>query len=113
MKVPNAEKAIVPESKVRLYLLNPAHRVGASKAAFFLRFGFANAEWEMLAKALCRHVLDNDVSETEVTRFGTRYAVDGPLLAPDGTRLNVRSAWFIDAVKEFPRFVTAHPLARQ
>jgi hypothetical protein len=42
-------------------------------------------------------------------RYGTRYAVDGFLTAPDGTRLNIRSAWFIDHGTQEPRFVTAHP----
>jgi len=30
----------------------------------------------------------------------------------DGTILNVRSAWYIDAVGDAPRFVTAHPLPK-
>jgi hypothetical protein len=55
---------------------------------------------------------ENEVSETEETRFGIRFVIDGPLSAPDGTVLNVRSAWFIDAGGETPRFVTAHPLPK-
>jgi hypothetical protein len=93
MKLPNAHLAIVPEKKITLYLLNPAHPVGGSKAAFFLRFGFTIAEWRRLAEALLRHAREHEVVETEPTRRGIRYAVDGPLLAPDGTVLNVRSAW--------------------
>jgi len=40
MKLPNAHLAVVPERKITLYLLNPAHSAGGSKAVFFLRFGF-------------------------------------------------------------------------
>jgi hypothetical protein len=112
MKLPNAQSAIVPERKVTHYLLNPAHPAGGSKAVFFLRFGFTVAEWQRLADALLRHAQENEVVATEETRHGTRYALDGPLSAPDGTSLNVRSAWFIDAGKDAPRFVTAHPLPR-
>ncbi|MFM8807825.1 MAG: DUF6883 domain-containing protein [Chthoniobacterales bacterium] len=43
---------------------------------------------------------------------GTSYAVDGPLSAPDGSRLQVRSVWFIDSGGDTPRFVTAHPLPK-
>ena len=32
MKLPNASKAVVEREKVADYLLNPAHRFGASKA---------------------------------------------------------------------------------
>ena len=110
--MPNAERATVPERKVKLYLLNPAHPAGGSKAAFFLRFGFAADEWEPMAEALLRHARENDVVETEQTRHGTRFAVDGVLTAPDGSGLNVRSAWFMDNGASSPRFVTAHPLPK-
>ena len=112
MKLPNAQAASVPERKMTHYLLNPAHPAGGSKAAFFLRFGFSVAEWPRLAEALLRHAREHDVVETEQTPHGTRFAVDGPLAAPDGTRLNVRSAWFIDTAGSQPRFVTAHPLPK-
>jgi len=112
MKLPNAQSATVPERKVTQYLLNPAHPAGGSKAGFFLRFGFTVAEWPRLAEALLRHACENDVMEMEKTPHGTRYVLDGPLTAPDGTRLNVRSAWYIDPGNETPRFVTAHPLPK-
>ncbi|MBI4027293.1 MAG: hypothetical protein HY360_20070 [Verrucomicrobia bacterium] len=112
MKLPNAELATVPEQKITRYLLNPAHPAGGSKASFFLRFGFTMAEWRRLAKVLLRHARENDVVETEETRHGTRFVVDGPLTAPDGTVLNIRSAWYIDPGSNAPRFVTAHPLPK-
>lgn len=112
MKVHNAQLATVPERKVTLYLLNPAHPAGGSKASFFLRFGFTLADWQRLAEALLRHVRENEVVETEQTRHGTRYVVDGAMVAPNGIVLNVRSAWFIDTGGERPRFVTAHPLPK-
>jgi hypothetical protein len=112
MKLPNAELAAVPEQKITRYLLNPAHPAGGSKASFFLRFGFTVTDWRLLAEALLLHARENDVVETEETRHGKRYVVDGPLVAPDGTSLNVRSAWFIDADGDAPRFVTAHPLPK-
>ena len=94
----------MPERKITLYLLNPAHPVGGSKAAFFLRFGFTVGEWQKLAEALIRHAQLNEVTETEETRHGRRHAVDGPLAAPDGTILNVRSAWYVYPGSGAPRF---------
>ncbi len=96
----------------RPVLLNPDHPVGGGKASFFLRFGFVAAQWQQLAEALLRHARDNEVRATEQTRHGTRYVVDGPLAAPDGIILNVRSAWYIDIGGEAPRFITVHPLPK-
>ena len=112
MKLPHADKATVPEQKITRYLLNPAHPAGGSKASFFLRFGFNVAEWRRLADALLRHARENEVVETEQTPHGTRYVVDGPLSAPDVTRLYVRSAWYMNPGGSAPRFVSAHPLPK-
>ena len=40
MKLPDVEKAEIPEAKVIRYLLSTAHRAGKSKASFFMEFGF-------------------------------------------------------------------------
>lgn len=112
MKLPNAEEAAITERKIVRYILDSSHPVGGSKAAFFLRHGFSAADWLRLARALRQHALENEVSETEQTKHGTRFAVDGPMPAPDGTVLNVRTAWYIDPGAAIPRFVTAHPLPK-
>lgn len=113
MKLPNAHLATVPERKITLYLLNPAHPAGGSKASFFLRFGFTVAKWQQLAEALLRHTRENEMVETEQTAHGRRFVVDGPLIAPDGSRLNIRSAWYIYPGRgDKPQFVTAHPLRK-
>lgn len=112
MKLPNCNLASVPERKITRYLLNPAHPAGGSKAAFFLRFGFKVTQWRHLAALLLKHACENQVTEEEEICYGTRYVVDGPLLAPDGNDLNIRSVWFIDHGTELPRFVTAHPLPK-
>jgi hypothetical protein len=113
MKLPDVEKAEVPEAKVVRYLLSTTHRAGKSKASFFMEFGFDPDRWEELAGALKQHAVDNDISLEEKTTFGTRYVIEGPLKAPDGTWLNVRSAWFIDDDGDSPRLITAHPLRRR
>ena len=111
-KLPNAERATVPEAKITLYLLNPGHHAGGSKAAFFLRFGFTVELWQQFGWALRRHAMDNEVALSEETKYGMRFVVDGPLVAATGDVLNVRASWFINPGADVPRFVTAHPLPK-
>ena len=99
MKLPFAEQASVPEHKLTQYLLNPAHPAGGSKALFFLKFGFLASDWPRLASALLQQARDNEITETERTAYGVRYVIDGLLSAPDGTLLNIRSAWYIRYIK--------------
>jgi hypothetical protein len=113
MKLPRADLATVPERKITDYLLNPAHPAGGSKAVFFLRFGYAASHWGILAADILRHACENEIATVENVPYVKRYVVDGLLTAPDGTRLNIRSAWFIDHGTQQPRFITAHPLPKK
>jgi hypothetical protein len=110
MRLPNVEQAIVARRKLTEYLLSPTHRAGRSKAAFFASFGFTAEAWETLADALKDHAAQHEVVETEQTRFGTSYSVEGALRAPDGRMPLVRAVWFIESGESVPRLVTAYPL---
>ena len=113
LKLPHPESAEIPEGKLVGYLLSPSHRSGKSKAAFFSKHGFSGENWQLLAAALRRHATENLLSRVDETAYGARYVVDGPLAAPDGSRLNVRTVWFINHGTAVPRFATAHPLKRK
>ncbi|HXT78578.1 MAG TPA: hypothetical protein VN702_03370 [Acetobacteraceae bacterium] len=54
-RLPNAYSAIVPDEKVRDYLLDPAHSDNQGKAGFFNRFGFTRLRWTILRDALRDH----------------------------------------------------------
>jgi hypothetical protein len=110
MKLPSAAKAVVEREKVSGYLLNPAHRFGASKARFFTHFGFRVEAWEQLAQALREHGQTHDVTRTRETGFGFRYEVEGRLDCPNGRRPRVRTVWQIDEGAVAPRLITAYPL---
>jgi hypothetical protein len=62
-RLPRGDLAVVPERKVTAYLLATAHRRGASKARFLLRFGFRRATWQELEVALLRHAVEGKVIE--------------------------------------------------
>ena len=101
----------MPRAKFVDYLLSLTHRDGRGKALFFIGHGFSPETWETLAEALRQHAKDNDVAMIETTPFGTRYVVEGALIAADGRKPNVRSVWFIEQGESIPRFVTAYPLS--
>jgi hypothetical protein len=110
VKLPNWDRAIVPESKIRDYLLSSAHRDGRFKAMFFIRFGFTQDDWVILADALLQHAREHDVAKDESSPFGMRYVIEGPLRSPDGRSPLVRTVWFIETGEDVPRFITAYPL---
>lgn len=48
MRIPNADKAIIAQEKLTDYLLNPAHRRGATKARLLLACGYRADAWQIL-----------------------------------------------------------------
>ena len=109
MKLPNAFSAVVEREKVVDYLLNRAHRYGASKAEFFFKYGFRLDQWQALAQALLEHGQKHDVINVTETGFGPRYLIDGELLSPDGRAPRVRTVWQLDRGQLAPRLITAYP----
>jgi hypothetical protein len=110
MKLPNAHLAVVEQEKITEYLLNEAHRYGASKARFFAALGFRLDAWEVLAEALHHHGQQHEVSTVRETGFGPRYGVDGELKTPSGRKPRVRTVWQLDHGDVAPRLITAYPL---
>ena len=109
MKLPNALLAVVEREKVVDYLLNRAHRYGASKAEFFSKYGFLLEKWEVLAQALLQHGQKHDVINVMETGFGPRYLIEGQPPSPDGRAPLVRTVWQLDRGQLAPRLITAYP----
>lgn len=107
-KVPRAEDATVEEKKVVTYLLNREHKVGGSKAKFFLKRGFAADTWETFARSLVRHAQTQPVTKEEITEFGTKYQVECSIETPDETNPCILTVWIVEDQNP-PRLVTAHP----
>jgi hypothetical protein len=109
-KLPNVERARVPDAKITEYLLDVEHEKGRGKALFFIHFGFSMAQWKMLAQALVDHAQQNTVARQVDTRFGTRYVIEGLIQTPSGRTPRVRVVWFIPKSAQDPQLVTAYPL---
>jgi len=107
--LPNHSGAVIDDRKITDYLLSGTHPTGRAKAAFFTSFGFRAEVPDELKVALLGHAAGNDVVEAQVTSYGTKYAIDGPLESPDGRNPKVRVVWFVDAGTDQPRLVTAFP----
>ena len=110
MKLPKSSGLIVERGKIADYLLNPAHRYGASKARFFTKFGFRIEDWERLAEALREHGRIHEVARVVETGFGPRFVVEGGLKTPDNRRPRVRTVWQMDEGAVAPRLISAYPL---
>jgi hypothetical protein len=110
LKLPDADSAVVPRSKVEDYLLNLEHPIGRGKAKFFIHFGFRREAWETLAEALRRHAQESNVTEISTDADGQTYVIEGDIISPSGRRPRVRTIWMLKIGELAPRFITAYPL---
>lgn len=110
MMLPDSDRAYVDKAKILEYLLSLSHPDGRSKATFFLRFGFTNDQWPVLADALLKVGHSNPVFSVVKSAYGLRYTVDGRLHSPDGRNPRVRTVWIVERSGAGPRLVTAYPI---
>ena len=107
--MPNASAAWVEETKIREYLLNLNHPVGAAKAKFFRNRGFSAEQWAIMRNALVTQGVVNPLMKTVHTEFGTRYTVECNCPTPDSLNPCIRSVWEVKVGNPRPRLITAHP----
>ena len=112
MRLPNSERAVVEERKITEYLLSFTNPKGASKARYFVSFGFSIEHWEGFANALRDHCLRNEVVRVEEAGNGPKYVIIGTIMTPDGRNPRIRSVWQIANGTDYPRFITAIPYRR-
>jgi hypothetical protein len=109
MKLPNAHFALVEQSKIIEYLLNPAHPDNGGKALFFQSLGFRPEEWQVLADAFRKLAQTGAVSKSMESPHGCKYILDGHIETPSGRTSMVRTIWIVDRGVNTPRLVTAYP----
>lgn len=109
MKLPNAERAIVPSDKLADYVLNEEHERGGSKAHVLYEFGYRRAQWEQLSDDIRKFHLVAEVESVHETSYGTRYEISKTIDTPSGRRLRIKTVWQVDKGTDFPRLITLFP----
>jgi hypothetical protein len=112
VRLPNAERAIVDDRKIRDYLLSTEHPVGRFKATFFQSLGYSASDPKLLQEALLAHGGLGEAETGEASAYGQRYRVRGMLRGLAGRAASVVSVWIVPAGEEVPRFITAFPGGR-
>ena len=108
MIIPCHESAVVPDAKVRDYLLSPTHPIGRHKARWFERLGYDQGRFHELANDL-RALASRDADTLGDEGYGEKYAVVGSIVSPSGEQYTVRTAWIFLHGRDRPSLVTAYP----
>jgi hypothetical protein len=87
--LPNADRAVVEDAKVRDYLLSPTHPVGRFKSVFFIALGFSSDHWLLLGDALLDLARTGDAAPGQPSPFRLKFEIHA---IPLGLRV-VRWAW--------------------
>ena len=104
MRIP--AEAIIPEGKIRRYLLVP--KISGDKQKYLARGGFDQATAAALEAEIRRLAAEVDAKVDRVTSRGTYYNVSGSLFGPSGTALAVKLVWLQRLGGDFS-FVTLVP----
>lgn len=110
MRLPNGDRAIIDERKIRDYSLSPDHEDGQHKARLFeTTLGLTIDDADRLIAALRRAAASDQAIEGKQDKHGQRYVVDFEFSGPSGSA-TVRSAWIVRTNDTVPRLVTCYIL---
>lgn len=113
--LPNYERAVIPDDKLRKYVLDPEHvsktqggSSGKDKAVVFeSALGFNLSNWEILKQRIIDGLPYCEAMLGEEDEHGTRYKVVLPILGVNNRVANVLTAWVIKPNTNYPSFTTA------
>lgn len=75
MRLPNADRAVVEDAKVRDYLLSSSHPVGRFKSVFFIALGFSSEQWLLLRDTLLDLARAGDAVPGQPSPFGLKFEI--------------------------------------
>jgi len=105
----SAEDAIIPEEKLRGYLLSSTHPDGRGKAQYLAGLGYDGSNWRRLADDLRTQLLIRVAEAGRHSQYGQKYEILGPLTGPNGVTRWVRTIWIVRHGEKQPRLVTLIP----
>jgi filamentous hemagglutinin len=112
--LPNCEHALIEDSKLVEYALNPHNERGRHKARLFeSALGFNLANWEQLRLAILDALPHYEAVFTNETPFGKKYEALLPVSGPNGRTVSVLTVWQFDRLSDGtlgdqPRLVTLY-----
>lgn len=113
MRLPNPDRAVVDEAKVRDYLLSREHPIGQFKAAVFESIGYSRESWQVLQADLRAVAMLDGARLKATTEYGQLFELPAMLQGPIQRVLAVISVWLVTPVENIPRLVTVYPGGRR
>lgn len=115
--MPRAERAMVPDAKVKDYLLHPEKGNGKHLAFNWLGY-YREQNWQELQKDLKEIARTHHAWYGKPAMNGLKYEIAAKLTGPNGRSMVVKTVWIVDFAPYdspapppayIPRFVTAYP----
>ncbi|HEX8845243.1 MAG TPA: hypothetical protein VF791_11395 [Pyrinomonadaceae bacterium] len=119
--LPNYEKAVISEDKLRKYALSSEHvssvkgkSSGKDKALIFeRRLGFNTTNCEILKQRILDELPYYEAKLGQEDVYGQKYEVVLPILGVNGETANIITAWIIDVGVDYPRLISTYVLKRK
>jgi hypothetical protein len=114
--LPHCEIAIIEDSKLTAYALNPDNERGKHKARVFARvLVYDQSNWEKLKLAILGALPRHEAMQISETVFGVKYQVILSIVGANGRVADVMTVWQYDRlanglVQDAPRLVTLYVL---
>ena len=109
MKLPNPDRAIIPEEKLSGYCLNPQHQEGGKDKARVFRaaLDLGPEHSDELRSALIQAIQNYEAIIDKQSEYGIKYAIFFPMTRGD-KQATIKSIWIVHHEEDFPRLVSCY-----
>jgi hypothetical protein len=108
MLLPDGDHAVVEDTKLLDYVLNPEHPIGRHHAVLFERLlGITQVNYALLKEQLLRAASSVDIDVGQRGPFGEKFEMRFPVSGPLGTR-RALAVWMWEPGPGRPRLITCY-----
>ncbi len=107
---PRPTTYVIDALKITRYLLDLQSKRGASKAKFFLGWGFDRNDPGGFTVAIVSHAKCSPLVDVVQTPYGQTLVYEGPVQSPNGATPSIYSVWQIATGSAEARLITAYPV---
>ena len=112
MQLPNANRAVISESKTSDYLFDAQHKDNGGKWRLFQALGYTQANWQQFETDVRQQHLILDDIEVQPNDYARRFRIDGELRGPLGSA-RIRTTWAIPFGTDVPHLTSAYQVRQR
>ncbi len=109
MKLTDKYKLVIPDAKLKEYLLSPHHSRGKHKARIFSKLGISEEKFKLLEQLILKIASEREIESEREDKYGKIIVVSGFVSVIEDEQWKMKTVWIVEDFSNEARLITAYP----